>query len=82
MAAARCPVCGRPVTAAARPFCSRRCADVDLGRWLTGQYVLPGPPVGEEDAPAQESPERDAEAPDGTVPFPAGRRLDRGSGMG
>jgi endogenous inhibitor of DNA gyrase (YacG/DUF329 family) len=25
-----------------RPFCSRRCADVDLGRWMTGQYVVPG----------------------------------------
>lgn len=78
MAAARCPVCGRPVVPAARPFCSRRCAEVDLGRWLTGQYVLPGSPVGEADDPAPDG----AEAPDGTVPFPAGRRLDRGSGMG
>jgi endogenous inhibitor of DNA gyrase (YacG/DUF329 family) len=41
-----CPICRRvpPAGASARllPFCSRRCADVDLGRWLTGQYVLPG----------------------------------------
>ena len=33
---ARCPVCGKPADAATRPFCSVRCADVDLGRWLTG----------------------------------------------
>ncbi|MFX8848516.1 DNA gyrase inhibitor YacG, partial [Acinetobacter baumannii] len=32
-----------------RPFCSRRCADVDLQRWFTGRYVIPGPPAGEED---------------------------------
>ncbi|MGA3400040.1 MAG: DNA gyrase inhibitor YacG [Acetobacteraceae bacterium] len=39
----RCPVCGKPSVAATRPFCSTRCADVDLGRWLTGQYRIPGP---------------------------------------
>jgi endogenous inhibitor of DNA gyrase (YacG/DUF329 family) len=33
-----CPICGKPAVEAIRPFCSRRCADVDLGRWLTGQY--------------------------------------------
>jgi endogenous inhibitor of DNA gyrase (YacG/DUF329 family) len=33
-----CPICGKPVVEAVRPFCSRRCANVDLGRWLTGQY--------------------------------------------
>ena len=38
-----CPVCGKPSAEATRPFCSRRCADVDLGRWLTGQYRIPGP---------------------------------------
>jgi len=36
-----CPVCGRPAEPASRPFCSPRCADVDLGRWLTGQYRIP-----------------------------------------
>jgi endogenous inhibitor of DNA gyrase (YacG/DUF329 family) len=36
-----CPICGRPGVPAHRPFCSKRCADVDLGRWLTGSYVLP-----------------------------------------
>lgn len=36
-----CPVCGRPATVDARPFCSPRCAEVDLGRWLTGSYRIP-----------------------------------------
>lgn len=36
-----CPICHRPTEASYRPFCSRRCADVDLGRWLTGAYALP-----------------------------------------
>lgn len=40
--AAACPECGKPVEKAYRPFCSKRCADLDLGRWLTEQYVLPG----------------------------------------
>ncbi len=31
-----CPVCGKPAAEATRPFCGKRCADVDLGRWLTG----------------------------------------------
>jgi endogenous inhibitor of DNA gyrase (YacG/DUF329 family) len=43
-----CPVCKRPVeTAAYRPFCSKRCADVDLQRWLGGVYVVPGEPADE-----------------------------------
>jgi uncharacterized protein len=36
-----CPICGKPTVPRFRPFCSRRCADVDLGRWLTGQYRIP-----------------------------------------
>ena len=38
---AKCPICGKPSADATRPFCSRRCADIDLGRWLTGQYRVP-----------------------------------------
>lgn len=38
-----CPVCGKPKDARFRPFCSRRCADVDLGRWFKGDYAIPGP---------------------------------------
>jgi endogenous inhibitor of DNA gyrase (YacG/DUF329 family) len=37
----KCPVCGRPPLAANDPFCSKRCADEDLRRWLTGQYRIP-----------------------------------------
>ncbi|WP_374765128.1 DNA gyrase inhibitor YacG [Yunchengibacter salinarum] len=39
---ARCPECGKPTTVDYRPFCSRRCADLDLGKWFGGAYVLPG----------------------------------------
>lgn len=40
-----CPICRRaPAVPEYRPFCSRRCADVDLGRWMKGVYVLPGEP--------------------------------------
>ena len=38
-AGAGCPLCRKAVTEAYRPFCSKRCADVDLQRWLTGAYV-------------------------------------------
>lgn len=41
-APARCPACGKPAQLRHRPFCSRRCADVDLARWLRGDYSLPG----------------------------------------
>ena len=36
-----CPICARETDAKYRPFCSRRCADVDLGKWLTGAYAIP-----------------------------------------
>jgi endogenous inhibitor of DNA gyrase (YacG/DUF329 family) len=42
-----CAVCGKPVVARYKPFCSSRCADIDLGRWLKGSYVIPGEPVDE-----------------------------------
>jgi len=38
-----CPICGKPRSERYDPFCSRRCADVDLHRWLKGSYVIPGP---------------------------------------
>jgi endogenous inhibitor of DNA gyrase (YacG/DUF329 family) len=37
----RCPLCGKPTEERFRPFCSRRCADVDLHRWLSGGYAIP-----------------------------------------
>lgn len=36
-----CPICAKPSVQAFHPFCSARCADVDLNRWLTGSYVIP-----------------------------------------
>ena len=36
-----CPICGKPAAVADRPFCSKRCADVDLHRWLSGVYAIP-----------------------------------------
>ena len=36
-----CPICRKPVDPAFRPFCSRRCADVDLQRWFAGVYAVP-----------------------------------------
>lgn len=49
----KCPECGRASTRSDFPFCSPRCKDVDLHRWLSGSYVIPGedaddmPPDGE-----------------------------------
>lgn len=37
-----CPICRKPAQPEFRPFCSARCANVDLQRWLSGGYVLPG----------------------------------------
>jgi endogenous inhibitor of DNA gyrase (YacG/DUF329 family) len=41
MTSPKCPICRRPAEAQWRPFCSKRCADVDLSRWLTGGYASP-----------------------------------------
>ena len=41
-----CPICGKPTVETYRPFCSKRCADVDLGRWLDGRYAVPGESIG------------------------------------
>ncbi len=38
-----CPICKKPTLTDFRPFCSRRCIDVDLGKWLTGGYAIPAP---------------------------------------
>ncbi|MGI4944031.1 MAG: DNA gyrase inhibitor YacG [Janthinobacterium lividum] len=51
-----CPICRRPATEPRfRPFCSARCADVDLGRWFNGAYAIPGPaPEFDDDPPANQ----------------------------
>ncbi len=56
-----CPICGKPTVHAFRPFCSGRCADADLQRWLSGRYLIPLPEdEGEapEQAPGEGQPER------------------------
>lgn len=54
-----CPICGKPAVARFKPFCSSRCADIDLGRWLKGSYVIPGEPVDEAEEGAPQQPERE-----------------------
>ena len=52
-----CPICAKESDPKYRPFCSSRCADLDLGKWLTGAYAIPSesedesedPPIGGED---------------------------------
>ncbi len=43
--ASRCPICAKPSVEAYQPFCSKRCGDIDLGRWLSEHYAIPGPPA-------------------------------------
>lgn len=62
---AACPICGKPQDTKFKPFCSKRCADVDLNRWLSGVYAVPVNNADEDEdgaptiAPTQ-TPERDA----------------------
>jgi endogenous inhibitor of DNA gyrase (YacG/DUF329 family) len=51
-----CPICGKPTADRYKPFCSRRCADVDLSRWLKGSYAIPGEPAGDEDDAPRSAP--------------------------
>jgi hypothetical protein len=48
-AAKPCAVCGKPSVERFRPFCSKRCADVDLNRWFSGSYAIPAEPRDEEE---------------------------------
>jgi len=50
MTSAKCPICGKPSAPDHDPFCSRRCAQVDLNRWLSDGYVIPA--VENEDGPS------------------------------
>jgi uncharacterized protein len=51
-----CPICKKPTDPNYRPFCSRRCADIDLGKWLTESYSIP---VSEDEAEATKEKEED-----------------------
>ena len=59
--ARKCPICGKPVEVRFKPFCSRRCADLDLAHWLKGDYAIATreAPEGEE-----EGGESDTEKPE------------------
>ena len=62
MAKRRCPICGKEAAEKTRPFCSARCKDVDLNRWLSGGYVIPGAP--EDDDEAERPPRQSGEDDD------------------
>ena len=49
----KCVLCGKPQDQKHKPFCSKRCADVDLNRWLSGGYAIP---AAEEDDPEESEP--------------------------
>ncbi|WP_372892652.1 DNA gyrase inhibitor YacG [Rhodosalinus sp.] len=49
-----CPLCRKATDPAYRPFCSRRCADLDLARWFSGGYAVPGPPLDAEELPGED----------------------------
>jgi endogenous inhibitor of DNA gyrase (YacG/DUF329 family) len=55
-----CPVCGKLSVEKFRPFCSQRCTDVDLNRWLSGVYTVPEVENDERDsdAPPEQPPEQ------------------------
>ncbi|TNE37902.1 MAG: DNA gyrase inhibitor YacG [Alphaproteobacteria bacterium] len=62
-----CPICGKPVTEKLKPFCSKRCADVDLSRWLKGTYRIPAvEPPDEWDEASQSQPLLEDNDPDAT----------------
>jgi endogenous inhibitor of DNA gyrase (YacG/DUF329 family) len=45
-----CPICKKETRQNYRPFCSKRCSDIDLGKWLTGSYAIPAAEIDEEDS--------------------------------
>lgn len=53
-----CPICRKPADPAFTPFCSTRCADIDLGRWLTDRYAIPTAEDEDEDAEGSGTPVR------------------------
>lgn len=55
-----CPICRKsPAVAKYNPFCSARCADIDMGRWLKGSYAIPGEPADLPDHDPENDPDRD-----------------------
>lgn len=56
--AADCPICRKLATQQYRPFCSKRCADIDLGRWLKEGYRVPTEEGPDPDEPPADPPPR------------------------
>jgi endogenous inhibitor of DNA gyrase (YacG/DUF329 family) len=54
-----CSICGKPAVDEFKPFCSRRCADVDLNRWLSGVYAIPVKEDEDEDGDQPKDAERE-----------------------
>lgn len=53
-----CPICKKQPEPKYRPFCSKRCADIDLGKWLNGSYAIPAVDTDDEDSiPVASEPE-------------------------
>ena len=50
-----CPICAGQTDAKYKPFCSRRCADVDLGKWLTGSYAIPVQAIEDENPQSEQA---------------------------
>ena len=57
-----CPICSEKTDPKFRPFCSKRCADIDLGRWMSGKYAIPSDDP-EDIEEAIEEIDRQAQAP-------------------
>ena len=55
-----CPICKKNPAEDYKPFCSKRCSDIDMGRWLKGGYAIPGND-GEANIPANDNPDADPE---------------------
>ena len=56
---APCPICGKPRAQQFRPFCSKRCADVDLNRWFKGTYAVPVKQEEDEDGAPTIAPDKE-----------------------
>ena len=82
-AGGRCPICKAPTDTAYRPFCSARCRDVDLARWLRGAYAIPGgQAAADEDGEAAgrgDRPARAAMSREAAMSALCGGRLPRGA---
>ncbi len=57
----RCPICGKAAVEAYRPFCSKRCADIDLGKWFSGSYAVAGRDEDEGDGAPPRRPRKKSE---------------------